>query len=615
MFMAGCAIFDVFHESLASKLNVDPRMLTSYKAAMYSIGSISGGGTLFAMFSALELPYSTMVYGAIAVFVNVVAEILRIILGANDRPTHHTPSEQDEAHYCQNSCPGSTIHGAVTPLKPPSGAAIPTAPSFSMAASVSKQTIDALDLPPTRLTKPQIPEPDHKREFAEIIHKLRSPLQVVPMQVVSASEVALCAICLEEKKTIELHCTHKFCRTCLHKVSFTNNISQTCPLCRQHSELNPDVLRTRALEFRSKYRDWRRGGGEGAKGEVSHISQVPSVVVHSVVVRTTTAAEVADGAPFKSIVPDSAAAAAYPIESGVVIQVKEFCSPCTSPSKTRCSKLNIAKQRMLGERVLCTAALALTDSALEMKSKLNRYNLFIVLGLGLFTQGPYYLLVSYLLVGCAGFTMSQARLAVGVQSVVCAFCSPLWLSASRRCGVRYTVLAVFLLNALASVSSFSLRPDQPWTGVIFMALLGTCVGPALTFAYPLATIYVFELRNRDLHTVQPMLVSLVAFRNMFGITISACTSLLVFFMLENAGYSTRIVLEGNLDGDGKLFWKLLFSACSAIPLLIITGSFALLFGAKTQLHTHGKVLQRSVSVKAINKLHTTSGVVPINIGP
>ncbi len=49
------------------------------------------------------------------------------------------------------------------------------------------------------------------------------------------------------------------------------NNNRRCPLCRQEHILDPDTLKSRRDSFREGYRAWRKGGANGARGEVSGV--------------------------------------------------------------------------------------------------------------------------------------------------------------------------------------------------------------------------------------------------------------------------------------------------------------------------------------------------------
>lgn len=67
-----------------------------------------------------------------------------------------------------------------------------------------------------------------------------------------------CTICLEEAVAVELRCGHEFCRTCLKSCS-KRGIDR-CPHCRLAQLMDPDQLRRRLAECRTRYRCWRQGG-------------------------------------------------------------------------------------------------------------------------------------------------------------------------------------------------------------------------------------------------------------------------------------------------------------------------------------------------------------------
>ena len=79
-----------------------------------------------------------------------------------------------------------------------------------------------------------------------------------------------CPICLRHilANRVELRCGHIFCRKCLTQTSkVPAKYAHCCPLCREPHELDPEILRRQAEQFRQKYMSWRQGASSGARGE------------------------------------------------------------------------------------------------------------------------------------------------------------------------------------------------------------------------------------------------------------------------------------------------------------------------------------------------------------
>lgn len=68
----------------------------------------------------------------------------------------------------------------------------------------------------------------------------------------------MCAVCLNEVcVAVGLSCGHRFCRECLRQCAYEQ--LEKCPKCRRLHILDPEILESNAVAYRSSYRDWRSG--------------------------------------------------------------------------------------------------------------------------------------------------------------------------------------------------------------------------------------------------------------------------------------------------------------------------------------------------------------------
>jgi hypothetical protein len=71
---------------------------------------------------------------------------------------------------------------------------------------------------------------------------------------------------------------------CLASAASNNH---RCPLCRQEHILDPDTLKSRRDSFREGYRAWRKGGANGARGEVSGVASLSGASTQEILQNST----------------------------------------------------------------------------------------------------------------------------------------------------------------------------------------------------------------------------------------------------------------------------------------------------------------------------------------
>ena len=213
----------------------------------------------------------------------------------------------------------------------------------------------------------------------------------------------------------------------------------------------------------------------------------------------------------------------------------------------------------------------------------NKYDLFVVFGIGLFTQAQYYTLITYLLMGCGGIAMPEAALLIGMQAAIGFIASPLWLALSRYRGIRVTIVALWSLYAIGALLSLALSTERRWVAYLMLAVIGTCLMPALNFAYPMATAHVFNLRRAELvvapaaQSTQPALATLISMRNIFGAITSSLHSLAVMAIMDSSGFTIAAVVDAPLPDEGQFLWRALFAGSVSGPLFLMAVAYVLCF--------------------------------------